>query len=140
VGACYLGRGDGLMADNVYAGEPISTEQATRAILNLIKSPMTGDMTKSTVRQLVGYLGPDGTVFPLLSSGEKNLVRLAVEIWAGESPLGGIDKANRRKVLLIMWYFYLGEADWLHAADLTSLTELDFHRTFPTGPEQAPRK
>lgn len=123
--------------DKVYAGTAISTAQATRAILNLIKSPVTGTMSKRTIYKLVEDMGPSGTIYPLLSKGEQNLVKLALEIWGGSSPLGGIDLDNRRKVLLVMWYFYMGQVGDLKHFDseLTFLPEIDFHRLFPKGPD-----
>jgi hypothetical protein len=131
-----MGPSEPREADKVYAGQTITTEMATRAILGLIHSPVTGTMAKRTTRSLVKDLGPQGTIYPLLSKGEKNLVKLALEIWDGASPLGGIDKDSRRKVLIIMWYFYLGEVDFQYASETTFLTQLDFHRMFPKEPDK----
>ena len=119
------------MPDNrTYAGRAVSTTMATGAILKLIKSPIVGDMSKDSVARTIERLDPEGDIYPGLSGGEKKLVRLALEIWRATDPLGGIDKDNRRRVMIIQWYFYLGEAEWKNAADLTSMDPLVFKRIF----------
>lgn len=94
-------------------GIPITTEQATRAVLRLIKSPIIGDINKDPNS---GYtLIRLEKIKHMLSSGEKHLVDIAHSFWNPRSPdgaqlsaLGGLDKDNRRKVLIILLYFHLG--------------------------------
>jgi hypothetical protein len=97
----------------VHIGTPITTEQATRAVLRLLNTPMVGDVDLDS--------SPGYTIqriqeksYHLLSTGEQRLVDIAWAIWsAGQhganlGVLGGIDHTNRRKVLMVLWYLYLG--------------------------------
>lgn len=95
-------------------GTPISVDQAIYALLKMIKSPIVGDIDKDQMPSSSLHRIRD-KCYDFLSGGEKKLVDIAQSIWMGPRPggahinaLGGLDRINRRKVLLIMFYFYLG--------------------------------
>lgn len=99
--------------DRVTMGEPVTTEQAVRAVLRMIHSPIIGDVDLDTsvgalLRRVIDKA-------PFLSSGEQKLVAIAESIWRGPvaagahiSALGGLDRTIRRKVIIVLAYFYLG--------------------------------
>jgi hypothetical protein len=97
-------------------GDPITTGQATWAILKEIKTPIVGDLT---LYSSVGYALQHCVkeeVYACLSGGEKRLVNIAMGVHGGNedypgsgvAALGGLDRTLRRKVLLILFYLYLG--------------------------------
>lgn len=105
--------------ERIHVGTPITSEQAARAVLKLIKSPMLGHIEAdynpgSTIARIMkGSNG--GRIYDLLSSGERKLVDIARSIWNPQLPdgaplshLGGLDKDNRRKVIIILTYLHLG--------------------------------
>lgn len=100
--------------DAVRVGEPITTVEATTAILRMIKSPLVGDVTLDQ--------GPGQTIerlkkncYPFLSGGERRLLDIAEGVWwpqhergARIGAIGGLDPDNRRKVIVVLAYLYLG--------------------------------
>ena len=88
-------------------GTPITNDQAIRAILSRIHSPIVGDMSKERPRYSLERLSTD-PIHSMLSGGEKALVALAISLEMQENPLGGMDEANRRWCLHILAYRYLG--------------------------------
>jgi hypothetical protein len=117
-------------------GIPITSEQATRAVLRLIKSPIIGDINKDagpgyTLSRIKAKKHGGYAIYDSLSGGEKHLVDIALSLWSPHSPdgaelsaLGGLDKDNRRKVLMVLFYYHLG-SDWP-----SSMTNEEFERTF----------
>lgn len=102
---------------NVPIGTPITTAQAVRGILRLVRSPVLGDVDLDsgpghTFRRLY-----DGDrLYDALSSGEQRLVDIAFSVWRGGdkegasvAAIGGLDPDNRRKVLIGLFYLYLGK-------------------------------
>lgn len=103
-------------------GVPVTVEQACRAILSMIDSPVMGDASLdaspgTTLQRLQKpHVEADGaTAYDMLSRGERLLVDITTAIWRGPaeegariSALGGLDRTLRRKVLMVLWYFYLG--------------------------------
>lgn len=96
-------------------GTPITTEQATRAVLRLIKTPIIGDIEKDSGpgHTLVRLTKPE--VYRSLSRGEQALVDVAEGLWSGGDDrgariniLGRLDAHNRRHVIIILAYRYLG--------------------------------
>lgn len=102
----------------VEVGTPITTEQATRAVLRMVTSPLVGlvDDAESPWQTIdrVKRQG-NGRVYEALSHGEKILVDVADAIWQGRSDagasigaIGGLDRATRRRVLVVLTYLHLG--------------------------------
>lgn len=100
-------------------GTPITTEQATAAVLGLIPSAMLGDISADpglwrTFDRIYG----DKDLYRLFSKGERHLVDIAHAIWhphddergpgARISKLGGLDPENRLKVMVVLAYLHLG--------------------------------
>jgi hypothetical protein len=109
-------------------GDPITTQQAARAILAEIHSPVVGDLSLyDSVGAAFEYCLKKG-VFDCLSSGEKRLVRIAHGVYganesgegSGVAALGGLDSTLRRKVWMILGYLYLGRD--IHPSEL----QIDF--------------
>jgi hypothetical protein len=97
-------------------GDPVTTEQATWAILKEIKSPIVGDLEAySTVAQALQYCMRKENL-DCLSGGEQRLVKIAEGVFSqdenfagsGVAALGGLDRDLRRKVWIILGYLYLG--------------------------------
>lgn len=115
-------------------GTPITTEQATRAVLRLLKTPIVGnvdaDASPGTTLQRI-KTERSGLTYDLLSKGERRLVDIAYAIWRGDDTegasigaIGGLDRHNRRAVIIILAYLYLGR-------DLAlELDEVAFARSF----------
>lgn len=106
------------MSDRVHMGAVITTDQACRGILKLIQSPILGDidLDANVGRTLARIVTEDPetgvTPFACLSTGEQRLVTIAQQVWChdekGVGILGGLDKDNRRKVLIALFYLHLG--------------------------------
>lgn len=107
-------------------GKPITTEQAVHALLLMIKSPILGDITKErpgrTLERI--FVGSsrwsesrgefnEGALLTMLSRGEQNIATLAHMVWHQNDPIGGMDKDNRRRAIIILAYLYLGD-DSIH--------------------------
>jgi hypothetical protein len=117
----------------------VSDAQATRAVLRLINSPVLGNVdADGSPGYTLARIERDG-LEKMLSSGEQRLVRFARSLWGGPTTpdsanvgeLGGLDRTTRRKVLVVLWFYYLGEVDWakLHA---------DLEATDPSAWERQP--
>lgn len=126
---------------DITIGTPVTTEQATRAVLRLIKSELIGNIEIDTspgytLHRIKAQDKDSLCIYDNLSKGEKRLVEIAYSIWspaadyskvndyADISTLGGLDRTNRRKVIMILAYYYLGEVDF------SDMDELSFQRTF----------
>lgn len=118
------------MPDRVQIGTPITVEQAARAVLRMIDSPIMGDVSADsspghTFHRLHKQDDDAGaTPYDLLSSGEQKLVDIAFALWRAPyaegaciNVLGGLDRDARRKVLVVLTYFYLGRDLSLLEAD-----------------------
>lgn len=108
--------------DLVRVGRPITEEQATAAILRLIRSPIVGNVDDA---ETCGdaLLRIHGDCYPQLSSGEQRLVDIACAIWTGRedfgariAAIGDLDHDTRRRVLVVLAYYYLGNDVPLHAS------------------------
>lgn len=107
-----------MSGDRVHIGTPITTEQAARGILRLIRSPIVGDVDLdrdpgSTIARLEKFDSDIGTMpFACLSAGERRLYEIAKQVWQrsdeGVGLIGGLDLDNRRKVLVALFYLHLG--------------------------------
>lgn len=104
----------------VRIGAPITTEQAARGVLRMIDSPMVGNIeldrdAGSTINRLHKVDADTGrTPYTCLSKGERTLVDIAESIWrpgqgALLSAIGSLDRTNRRKVLIALFYLHLGQ-------------------------------
>lgn len=94
-------------------GTPITTEQATLAVLRLIKSEILGDVNLDWPGRTLSRIYGDKGCYHMLSGGEKNLADIAFGIWnpkegARIGAIGGLDTSNRRKVIVILAYLHLG--------------------------------
>lgn len=101
--------------DPVRMGTPITTAEAVRAILRELKSPVIGDIDLDSLGRSLERLGREGTIYHVLSSGEQRLVDAATALWQApmnDDPillaLGGLDPDRRRRLLVILFYRYLG--------------------------------
>lgn len=94
-------------------GKPITTEQAVHALLLMIKSPILGDITKERPFRTLERLFGEADLYHMLSGGEKNIADLANLVWRQKDPIGGMDKDNRRRAIIILAYLYLGD-DSIH--------------------------
>jgi len=105
--------------DHRRLGTPITTEQAVRAILRRVQSPVLGDIELDsgpghTFRRI--FDERDGlSIHDMLSDGERRLVDIAYSVWQGSddegariAAIGGLDRDNRRLVLSALAYLYLG--------------------------------
>lgn len=99
----------------VPTGTPITTEQATRAVLRLLRSPLVGNVDVDTSPGYTLSRLMDEPIHSMLSSGERRIVAIAKSIWNGPPggadiwELGGIDKHSRRTVLIVLWYLHMGD-------------------------------
>ncbi len=94
-------------------GTPISSQQAAGAILRMIKTPIVGNVDLDhdpgvTLNRLY-----DEPLTHMLSGGEKRLRDIAKSVWNGApgadiAELGGLDRDNRRRVCIVLWYYFLG--------------------------------
>lgn len=117
----------------VHLGTPITTEQATRAVLRLLQTPIIGDIeADSGPGHTLARLHKDGAVYANLSRGEQALVDVAEALWSGGDDrgarinvLGRFDSSLRRQIVIILAYRYLGR-------DLSMIeaTEAEFHAAF----------
>lgn len=97
-------------------GTPITQRQATLAVLRMLQTPLVGDIEQDpnpgyTIKRIKGEKG----CYEYLSTGEKRLVDIAVALWTEPSNegacinvIGGLDRTLRRKVLVVLFYLYLG--------------------------------
>ncbi len=101
----------------VALGTPITTEQATRAVLRLLKTPIIGDIDKDAGpgHTLARFHKDDGAIYSHLSRGEQALVDVAEGLWSGSDDrgarinvLGRLDAGHRRHIVIILAYRYLG--------------------------------
>jgi hypothetical protein len=94
---------------------PCTDEQASRAVLRLINSPLVADVTDAGAT-LEGILSTSRIV--RLSGGERRLVLIAKSIWNGQgadiADLERIDRHNARLVWLVLGYWLFGEDDFEH--------------------------
>lgn len=107
-----------MSGDRVDIGTPITTAQAARGILRLIQSPIVGNVDLdrdpgSTIARLEKFDADIGTMpFACLSTGEQRLYEIAKQVWQGQDEgvglIGGLDRDNRRKVLIALFYLHLG--------------------------------
>jgi ABC-type Mn2+/Zn2+ transport system ATPase subunit len=91
----------------VRMGTPITTEQAIRAILLRITSPIVGDTTKERPLRTLERVTTE-PLASMLSGGERQLVKLAESLAHQNDPIGGLDRDNRRYCLIVLAYLYLG--------------------------------
>lgn len=94
-------------------GAPVSTEQAVVAILRCINTRLAdswrdGEPVYKAINRLEG-------VQHLLSSGERAILDIARTIWSADTrngasieSLGGLDRTNRRKIIIVLVAYYLG--------------------------------
>lgn len=98
------------MAERVDFGTPITSAQAARAILREISTPIVE--TKGGDIGLIFQALYAEPVNSMLSGGEKRLRDIAKSCWNGKGAdigeLGGLDRQLRRKVWVILGYYFLG--------------------------------
>jgi hypothetical protein len=87
-------------------GRPITTQQAVKAILSRLDTPIidTDDNPSTIFSHIYGI----DDIYHMLSSGEKHIADLALSIHQGKTHIGGMDRDNRRYCLSVMAYLYLG--------------------------------
>lgn len=93
-------------------GAPVTSEQATAAVLSMIHTDLAPTIPSEHPAATLERLDK---VHGSLSRGEQYLVAIARTIWnplgsngAPISMLGGLDRTNRRRVLMILVTYYLG--------------------------------
>lgn len=119
--------------DVVHPGQPITQVQAVVAILRMIHSRLLGEQFADE--------GPwrglerARKVADLLSKGEQRLLDVAEALWAPTadvgariSVLGSLDKDNRRRVILVLTYYYLAGDAWPEA---TGAEFIDLFKSWP---------
>lgn len=96
---------------SVDVGTPITQLQATQAVLRMVDSAV---MPTGSPGVIFTKIYDEGG-YDRLSSGEQRLVDIAFALWRGGDQegarigvLGGLDRTLRRKVLLVLVYYYLG--------------------------------
>lgn len=120
------------MGGTVPVGTPITTGDAVRAILREVKSPVLGnvELDSGPGHTFDRIYGHGRELYDMLSGGERKLVDVAWSLWRpGEgariSDLGGLDRDRRRRVLIVLFYLYLGsDLPW------NGIDEVDFQRLF----------
>ena len=127
--------------DRVPIGTPITSHQAALACLREIDSPIVGDVNADpnpgyTIQRLTTKDKDGHVAYDMLSSGERNLVDIAWSLWseptidhhAEITALGGLDRTLRRKVLMVLWYRYMG-----HDLPIKDLDLAAFRKAFEGG-------
>lgn len=101
---------------------PVTQEQATAAILRLVRSPYVGNIDAAETCG-EALLRIHDNCYQHLSSGEQRLVDIACAVWTSRedfgariAAIGGLDLDNRRKVLVVLAYYFLGDDTPLRAS------------------------
>lgn len=112
-----------LGVDVAHVTRPVTQEQATAALLRLVRSPLIGNVDDDESCGATLLRIHDGAIYERLSAGEQRLVDIACNVWSGRedfgariSAIGGLDVATRRRVLVVLAYYFCGDGISLHAA------------------------